>query len=539
MTMTIQKIRLLVVISLFTLAGFAIRISGFDFGLPYPYHIDELQYSYDTWNFVCTGNFRTPLLQPQTYSVALVIGLSEILPGHPPCERIITQPPMFAMLAGRMISVLFGAMTIPVVYRLGRRLYNKPVGVLSAFLVTVNFLHVRESHFGTPDVVGAFLVASSLLAYMRVARKRTLRTYLVAGLLTAMAISNRLTFGLLLIPFAYIHFYPFLVARKWTWSAIRPYIFNRWVFLTALVLGIVFLMLTPLLIFEPRDYARYWGAFFRLGRFGGFGRFAMDPLSAPIFYIQALIWAVGWVQIVLIVLGFAWAVWRRRLSDIVLLSFGILYYLIASRANVYFARYIIPFSMIASILGARALWEWWPQGRILRSYGLAGAMVLLVIQPFISVLLFDRLLDATDTRTLAKEWIESQIPSGSKLASEFHTPYLEAGQYNVTEVDVHGLWQNDYQLYLDQQFEYLIVSGFIRDATLLSPEEEAAKQVFYQYLDEHAYPVKVFSPYEGAARPPFHMDLILGPIAELDQYKRPGPLIQIYRVRDDHNAQQP
>jgi len=530
------KVGVLMLISVFVLIGFGIRIKEIDYGLPYPYHIDELQYSYDTWNFVCTANFRTPLLQPQTYTVAVVIGVSQVLPGAPPCERITNLPPVFSLVASRVVSVLFGALTIAVVFRLGRRLYGPPVGMVGAFLVTFNFLHVRESHYGTPDVVGTFLVVAALLAYTRIARWRTLRNYILAATLTALAISNRLTFALLLLPFAYVHFYPFLVKRKFNWSTLRPYIFHRWVLISAIVLAGVFIVLTPLLIFEPRNYARYWGAFFRLGRLGGFGRFAMDPLSAPIFYLQSLIWAVGWLQTAVFALGFAWAIWRRRLPDVMLLGFGVLYYLVAARANVYFARYIIPFSIIASILAARALHELWVRIRFNSFYGRAAVAALLVIQPMISIALYDQLIGSTDTRTLAKEWIDANIPDGTKLATEFHTPYLEPGKYDVTEVDVHGLWQTDYQIYVDQRFEYLITSGFIRDARMLSPEEEAAKEAFYAHLDQVAVYVKTFSPYEGAARPPFHMDLILGPIAEIDQYLRPGPMIRIYRLRLD-NAQ--
>ncbi|MBZ0280902.1 MAG: glycosyltransferase family 39 protein [Anaerolineae bacterium] len=531
------KIGVLMLISVFVLIGFGVRIKSIDYGLPYPYHIDELQYSYDTWNFVCTGNFRTPLLQPQTYTVAVVIGVSQVLPGAPPCERITNLPPVFSLVAARVVSVLFGALTIAVVFRLGRRLYGPPVGMVGAFLVTFNFLHVRESHYGTPDVVGVFLVLAALLAYTRIARWRTLRNYILAATLTALAISNRLTFALLLLPFAYVHFYPFLVGRKLSWAKLRPYIFHRWVLIAVLVLAGVFIVLTPLLIFEPRNYARYWGAFFRLGRLGGFGRFAMDPLSAPIFYLQSLLWAVGWLQTAVFALGFVWAVWRRRLPDVMLLSFGVLYYLVAARANVYFARYIIPFSVIASILAARAVWEAAVSLRLKSTYAVAAVAILLVIQPLISIAFYNQLIDRTDTRTLAREWIDANIPDGTKMATEFHTPYLEPGKYNVTEVDVHGLWQTDYQIYVDQRFEYLIVSGFIRDATMLVAEEEEAKKAFYSYLDQAAEYVKTFSPYEGASRPPFRMDLILGPIAELDQYQRPGPLIRIYRLR--YNNTQP
>ena len=45
--------------------------------------------------------------------------------------------------SGRMLSVLFGALTIPLVYMIARRLFDKKIALLAAFLLTISSYSIR------------------------------------------------------------------------------------------------------------------------------------------------------------------------------------------------------------------------------------------------------------------------------------------------------------------------------------------------------------------------------------------------------------
>ena len=114
------------------------------------------------------------------------------------------------------------------------------------------------------------------------------------------------------------------------------------------------------------------------------------------------------------------------------------------------------------------------------------------------------------------------------MAEEWHAPTLEG--YDLTVVDFYGLSESDLESYIEDGYQYLIVSSFIRDTTLLSPEENAHKQQFYAGLKEKAEIVAAFKPYSGSVAPPYMIDQVLGPITYLDQLDRPGPTIEVYRL---------
>lgn len=65
--------------------------------------------------------------------------------------------------AGRLVSLLYGVLTILVVYRLARAFFkDERVGLLAAFFLAVADLHVTYSHIGTPDSAAAFWFYAAL-----------------------------------------------------------------------------------------------------------------------------------------------------------------------------------------------------------------------------------------------------------------------------------------------------------------------------------------------------------------------------------------
>src|SRR5439155_1599151 len=66
-----------------------------------------------------------------------------------------------AYLGVRALDLIFGSVTVLVVFEFGRHAYGWLAGFLAAAALTVAFLHVRDSHFATLDVPLALATTSA------------------------------------------------------------------------------------------------------------------------------------------------------------------------------------------------------------------------------------------------------------------------------------------------------------------------------------------------------------------------------------------
>jgi hypothetical protein len=523
---------LLIPLGVVVLVALAIRLSSINYGLPHIYHMEEPYYSEAAWGLACQSNLNSSLLQPQTFMFALSVFSIDRFQVTEACSAVEQEKNQSVILAGRLVSVATGTLAVLVIFQLGTVLFDAPVGLLSAVFLALNFLHARESQHATPDVTTTMFIAAALLSYVPIARgKITYPRYLIAGILTVFAITGRPTSVLLMLPFAYAHFAGQGVWKDRTRQNIIRALVSPKVAFTGTVMVITLVFLSPQILVSPIDYLRYWRSFLGRGSGGGFGRIQVDPLPAPLFYLRAIEWGAGLLLALVMGAGVIWAIRRRTLGDILLVSFIIPYFILASITGVYFARYIIPILPLIGLLAARLLWEIVPQGRRLLWVG--GAAAILLIQPVERIARYTHIQAQTDTRTIASYWIAENIPPGSKLALEWHTPAVDDRVYEYNTVDFYGLSVHDLEKYVEEGYEYLIVSSFIRDVVLLRPDADSEKRAFYQQLAEQAELIYELTPYTTQEAPPYKIDQVLGPITSLDQMERPGPIIQIYHLTRD------
>src|SRR5262245_36918476 len=99
-----------------------------------------------------------------------------------------------------------GTATIAVLYVLAAEFYGATVGLLASLFLTVNLLHIRDSHYITTDVPLTFLITVALLFVFRYWREGRTREAAAAGLLAGPAASLKYPGGLMLLPLVLPHF---------------------------------------------------------------------------------------------------------------------------------------------------------------------------------------------------------------------------------------------------------------------------------------------------------------------------------------------
>lgn len=118
-------------------------------------------------------------------------------------------------LLGRTLSGLFDGLTIFLIFLIGRRLYDKWVGLFAAFLFAATVIHIQQSHFLVVDTFLTFFITFSVYWVIRLIEDGKTRWFILAGLSLGTAMACKITGGILGI--AVLGLTLFLIIQKWSW----------------------------------------------------------------------------------------------------------------------------------------------------------------------------------------------------------------------------------------------------------------------------------------------------------------------------------
>ena len=321
------------------------------------------------------------------------------------------------------------------------------------------------------------------------------------------------------------------------------------IFLSFSVLGIVTLALTsPFLVLDPGMTQHGIGYIFaRLGR-------ATAPAIGWVQLSVALWFGIDPVLVLLGVIGVAYAAWRRQPADWIILTFLLVYFLLIGAGRSVFLRYADPMIPLLLLLAGRALAAFvqlTAPGRT-RRLALAVAFVLIAVAPLVHDVRYDLLIQQTDTRSLAFEWLAQHVPSGGRAA----VPYMAGPAHDQAMIDSgehsHGATDPYIASFLDSRLEtrYTIRELTRDDLQLTSLDSFRNDGISYvvigyetpgtgcgtlspleQALRAQGPPLASFSPTNGCPDSVFDpIDTYYVPLAGYEGWVRPGPQIRIYRL---------
>lgn len=546
----------LAIVAIFLIA-LCLRLWGIGFGLPHFYHYDEHFYINTALN-LGAGVLNNPPYAPVglsnilflEYASYFVLGrIRGIFMSAQQFEAAYRADPTVFYILARITSATLGALTTLPAFWIGRLLgpqRREVTGWLAAGLVAISFLFVRDSHYGVPDIAMSFFCALAVaLTLWSIDCRRCSFIYL-AGLVAGIAVSMKWTAMPIILA---VLFGSLLITEKHPGAKdckdrMRIFI------LTGVSCGLGFVLSSPQVVISPGPYIREAFGQLAAGQAGGFDIWLVDTLPGWLFYVKVLSYGLGIPILVLSAVGvvgrLAVTFTRRSVQSLLLLLFPVIYFLVMGATRHYFARYALPLVPFAAVFAADAI-DW-----IVRSLGnynrqlapAAGAVLVLaaVAQPLASSMRHDILLTRPDTRTIAKEWIETNLPAGAKialdwqthgppLASPEHTVPGAARVFDVLIVGNTGLSEHPITWYRENGFDYLISSSFISEISLVFPEQDRARRTFQASLSEELELIHKFSPATTGVDLPFIFDEIYGPAISLWQRERPGPMLDIYRLQ--------
>jgi hypothetical protein len=415
------KLQCAILAFLIVLGGW-LRFAAIDFGLPDKFRPDEELLITPSLDLGKDWKPHFPDITPypaaQVYllhavlrSYAMVTGsgtnLSEVnaANGHAP-----------AYLIAREVSAAMGTATILAVYWSAELAFGPIAALCSAAIVAVSSIHVRESKFAKMQVPSGLWLVLAMGMMLRIARRGRTSDYALAGFFSSLAIATAYQSAPILFGVLAAH----LEARHRENRSLLTALADSRIYVAAGATLLTFFCATPYTVLDPHIFRDYQLLAQRTGLPGtqGWWYLLLRVMPATL--------GVG-LQVYLL-LALVWVIFHPRLGTPGLLALTAVSFLsitVGHPALMY--RYALnPFLLMALLAGVSAadLVEL-ASRRLGTRWGIPLAVALfgLLLAPSVTRdLQLNRLLNQSDTRALARLWIQSHVPPLTVIAATDYDP---------------------------------------------------------------------------------------------------------------------
>jgi len=337
-------------------------------------------------------------------------------------------------LVGRALSGLFDLLTVLLIFLLGRRLYDRWVGLLAAALLAVTVFHIQLSHYAAFDAIMAFWVVATVYFSVRLADEGRPSDAILAGISAGLAIGSlfRAAPVLLAVGVAFLIHLIRSVSGQDSKAPHGPAYWVLWGMVTLVLVFLVFAITNPFSILESSAFLRNMEE--QSAMVSGKADFPFTRQyrgTIPYLYQieQQVRWGMGWPLGVFAFAGFAWVVGRAALrkarpGEWVMLAWVVPYFFINGIFMVKFMRYMVILTPFLVLMGAYLLMviTRWLVDRLRTmkiptwvAYGLPG---LVVAGTLLYAVAFAGIYAREHTWNTASRWIYENVPDGSVLAVE-------------------------------------------------------------------------------------------------------------------------
>jgi len=521
--------------ALFLILIFAlfIRFIGLDSGLPYLYNLRDYEIVNPAINILVTGDLNTHhFIWPGSFATYLLTILFGIILAvyftycllfgyvHNLTEfrQLIRSNPVFYYdinpilfhFIGRLLMVFFALVTIYLVYLVAKRLFNKQAGLLAAFCLSISPLHIEQSRVMRPDITAAMLVMFSMYFLLRfIDESKNTKWLILSSLFAGFSIAAKYTAGVIIFP---ILIHCLTTDSKELGLFTSRYFINFLKIKTNLSKALVFIFIgffifAPFVILDFKHAIR--GIMFVAAS-------PKDPYLRRLPGIQNHIWylkdalrsSIGGLFFEIFAgLGVCLILYKKLYKEYLFLVFPILSYLIIGCGNLRRPHWIMPVYPFEAILfgvGLYGSYRFIIQRNLFKAHRLKISLLFIIALIFASyrpvIRDIKRGIELTkpDTRTIAKEWIENNLPSGSKIAYEGYIVTLHVkprGDFTLIFIaDPHsGVLSQPLPYYKNQSVDYIIISCFLqKDLAKMAAKYRVTFPQRYQELKNGAQLTKCF-----------------------------------------------
>ena len=551
-------------LALLLIVSLLLRLWGIKQGLPYSYNSDEAQHFVPRAVAFFTHDFNPHyFLNPPAYSYLLHIVFELWFGSADAVTRAYTSDPTQVFVVARVVAAVLGTVAVWLTYLAGARFFNnRTIGLLAAAILGFAFLPVFYSHLALNDVPTLAPVSLALYGTAGVMRRGRMRDYAIAGAGVGLAAATKYTGGITILCLM-TAFVSDASGGSLRTSAKRCAI--------ALAIGLgAFLIANPYAILDFSTFSHGVNSQASLAAGEDPVKLGTRADSGTAYYLWTFTWGLGWVPTIAAIGGAVLLIVRRRIAMVLTLLPAVIAFIIfMGDQQRFFGRWLMPIFPIIAILAAYGGYElirWLTARRVPAPVAGALVAVLLLAQSLVAVIHNDVVLSRPDTRNLARAWMVSHVPAGSKVVIEPEVPDawssdigrslastlngqrwsryptwlthldpngnpLPPGQYRYVVIDQYerNLYPALLDSYVARGYCWVVLGSLQAGRAFAQPQDAPQAVAYYAELANRAKLVYHVSPFPTSAHPiPFSFDWSIDYYPR--QYKRPGPEMSVYRL---------
>ena len=351
-----------------------------------------------------------------------------------------------SILVGRVVSAVWGALTVVLLALLARRLYGAKTGLFAGLLLATSVLHLQNSHFATNDVALTFLVLLALALLVRAGDSGADREFGLAGLTIGLAAATKISALPLFLPLLVA-----VTARRPGEQAGRKL---RFLALASGAAALGFALGEPYALLDFKGFSHDVMEQSAMVRAAGSLAYTTQYVGTPK-VLYDLREHVSWGLGPLLGLAALWGAARtyafrsRKVSraEWILLSFALPFFAVTASFEVKFLRYLLPLYPLACLWAARWLTEGandgaeapQPRGRRILRLLVAGGTALYALA-------FLGIYTRPHTIVRASRWFYANVDKGAAVLSQdwdegfpFDLDGRSAGEYKFTNFSFYEI----------------------------------------------------------------------------------------------------
>ena len=359
---------------------------------------------------------------------------------------------------GRSIMALADTGTVLMVYLLGRRMFDRRVGLLAAALVALAVVQIQHSHFYRPEPLLVFFLAASFWSMLQVMERRRLRDSLLLGTFVGLTIALKVSVLPLVLPLVMVYGFRLFTTPNGDWTvplAMEAVRSKLHALLAALMAVAVFFVTTPYAFLDMGGFIGdiTWQVT-NVARTAGKVPFTVQYIdTTPYLYElrQTSVWGLG-LPLGIVAWGglvFTMAITMLTLrragkaprGELLLLGWVVPNFILLGLFEVKFLRYIVPIVPFLVLMGSWMLIRMVDVARSIPSPTLSarngvatagallvrfaphaaiGVVVFVVAATAFYALSFERVYSRPHPAVQASRWINEEIPESATIVTDNH-----------------------------------------------------------------------------------------------------------------------
>lgn len=351
-------------------------------------------------------------------------------------------------LVGRSILIIFGMVSVILLYLITKEAYNDNfLGLLSALLLSILPAHVVNSIYIRPDILMMFFGLVAIFFSIKVIKTGHLKYYILSSFFAGVSAGTKYSGGIFLICPLIAHFLTCGGNNNSYFSninilvTIKQKIFSYKIFILPAGFLLGFLISTPYVLVDFNSTSESFLAHIKHNlsmaynsmNFDQYLLYGSGVLSYFKYYLKYAVGTlVSYASLIGMFLMFVNFFKTKNKFDLFFLLSGLVVLVIISSTKTQAVWYVFPFVPFCIIWFCRG-WEILYKQEF-KSIKILSVVILIIIFGYTSIysLAYWNLYKQKNVREEASEWIEKNIPKGSKIAiarSYFWTPGI-LRQYN-------------------------------------------------------------------------------------------------------------